>query len=634
MERETLELDGLRLDCYRVRTLVIGSGCAGLNAIGWLRQLGETSCALMTEGLHLGTSVNTGSDKQTYYKLALCAGQPDSVDALAATLMSEGVNGDTALAEAACSAQCFFKLVQLGVPFPSNEYGEFVGYRTDHDPLRRASSAGPLTSQLMARQLLREARALGADILEGRTAFELLVDEGRVAGVLAYRAPERSLDLVICAHVILATGGPASVYHRVVYPASQHGMSGMALRAGARAANLHQWQYGLASTKFRWNVSGSYQQALPRYLSVDAAGVERAFLTEALSPSEAANRCFLKGYQWPFDVRKVKGSSLIDLLVYRECEVLGRRVFLDFRRNPEGVSEDLSELAPEALTYLKRSGALASTPIERLAQLNPPAIELYSSQGIDLYRTPLEVAVCAQHHNGGLAVDIHWQTSLTGLYAAGEVAGTFGAYRPGGSALNATQVGSLRASQHIAYESGAQPLSLSEAGRALAGQLRGALGGLGWREDPGAIAGMARREMSRVGAQLRDLNRLRALAERLKEWIEAGRQGEAPADDLLTRLRLRDQLYIQLATVDAMLLAAEAWGSTGAGLVLDPAGEALPGLPSLRARPHRAGGNRVVITQRMGGAFGSHTEDARPLPQGDDWFERVWRDFRARTERA
>lgn len=44
---------------------------------------------------------------------------------------------------------------------------------------------------------------------------------------------------------------------------------------------------------------------------------------------------FLKGYQWPFDVCKVaEGSSIIDLLVYIECFVKNRRVFLDYRENP------------------------------------------------------------------------------------------------------------------------------------------------------------------------------------------------------------------------------------------------------------------------------------------------------------
>ena len=68
---------------------------------------------------------------------------------MARALHREDVDGDLALCEAAGSAQCFFKLVQLGVPFPRNEMGEFVGYQTDHDLRRRASSAGPLTSRYM-----------------------------------------------------------------------------------------------------------------------------------------------------------------------------------------------------------------------------------------------------------------------------------------------------------------------------------------------------------------------------------------------------------------------------------------------------------------------------------------------------
>ena len=42
--------------------VVIGSGCAGLNAVDWLYQLGETDAALITEDMNAGTSRNTGSD--------------------------------------------------------------------------------------------------------------------------------------------------------------------------------------------------------------------------------------------------------------------------------------------------------------------------------------------------------------------------------------------------------------------------------------------------------------------------------------------------------------------------------------------------------------------------------------------
>ena len=161
---------------------------------------------------------------------------------------------------------------------------------------------------------------------------------------------------------------------------------------------------------------------------------------------------FMKGYQWPFDSKKVlAGSSVIDLLVYRECVMRGRRVYLDFTKNPFGLEQiDYARLSEEAHDYLRRAEATFGTPIARLEKMNAPAIELYRGKELDVTKEYLEIALCAQHHNGGIAVDLWWQTSLRGLFAAGECAGTHGVTRPGGSALNAGQVGSLRASQYIA----------------------------------------------------------------------------------------------------------------------------------------------------------------------------------------
>ena len=69
------------MDIYAV---VVGSGAAGFNAAHRLRQYGVTDAALVTEGRLWGTSRNTGSDKQTYYKLSLSGSQDDSVRKLAA----------------------------------------------------------------------------------------------------------------------------------------------------------------------------------------------------------------------------------------------------------------------------------------------------------------------------------------------------------------------------------------------------------------------------------------------------------------------------------------------------------------------------------------------------------------------
>ena len=54
------------------------------------------------------------------------------------------------------------------------------------------------------------------------------------------------------------------------------------------AQNLTESQYGLASVKFRWNLSGTYQQVLPRYYSTAADGSdEREFLSDYFPTSRS-----------------------------------------------------------------------------------------------------------------------------------------------------------------------------------------------------------------------------------------------------------------------------------------------------------------------------------------------------------
>ena len=390
---------------YSYDAVVIGSGCAGYNCADWLYDLGMKNIALMTEAKLSGTSRNTGSDKQTYYKLSLAGDEGDSILGMAKTLFDGGaMDGDVALAEAANSAKCFMKLVNLGMRFPTNDYGEYVGYKTDHDPYCRATSIGPYTSKKMTEVLEAAVESKGIDILDNAQAIKILTDGGKVTGVLALNAGnmhEVEYIAVKSPNVIIATGGPSAVYKDNVYPVSHTGNSSLALEAGAAFGNLSEWQYGLASTDFRWNVSGTYQQVLPRYISIDKDGVEREFLTEYFeNPSEMLKNVFLKGYEWPFDVRKIHGSSYIDLIVYRETVTLGRAVYMDFRREPTGINEDFSSLDPVSYEYLKNSDALIPTPIARLAKMNPGAIELYRSNGIDITKEPLRIAVCAQHSQG------------------------------------------------------------------------------------------------------------------------------------------------------------------------------------------------------------------------------------------
>jgi len=599
-------------------TIIIGSGCAGFNAADWLYDLGVRDIAIVTEGINMGTSRNTGSDKQTYYKLTLAGDEPDSVYEMATTLFEGGsVHGDTALTEAACSVKAFMKLVHLGLPFPTNRYGAYVGYKTDHDPRQRATSCGPLTSKLMTEALENAVKSKGIPILDQYQAVELLTENNQIKGLALLNKADGRYRVLRCQNIIMATGGPASIYEDTVFPVSQTGGTGLALEAGAAACNLPEWQYGLASIDFRWNVSGTYQQVLPKYISVDGSGREYEFLPDYFeSPHEALDMVFLKGYQWPFDVKKIEGSSRIDQIVAAE-NAKGRTVYMDFRHNPKGLA--FEKLSEETYTYLKRSGALLGTPIERLAKMNPKAIELYRNNGIDLYRKPLKIAVCAQHCNGGIAVDVNWESTVKGLYVVGEAAGTFGVYRPGGSALNAAQVGSMRAAEHIAGamknnpEAAAHDNTCDELWAEASHEFTPPpITYAACPEDANATANHVtiQKRMSKHAAYVRDIQEMRQLHEELcrhkKDFFE--KNTIASDEELPNLYKYYDGLVTQIAVLSAMIFAAENMGSRGSALVKGAA------IDDGQFK------NRVVVTKDKQSFF----KPVRPLPLCDDWFETVW----------
>ena len=616
---------------YDFDAVVIGTGCAGYNCADWLYDLGYKNIAIVTEGKNAGTSRNTGSDKQTYYKMSLAGDACDSVMSMARTLFDGGaMDGDVALCEAANSVKCFMKLANLGMPFPTNDFGEFVGYKTDHDPYCRATSIGPYTSKMMTEVLEASVCKKGIRVLDNTQAIKILRDNGCVTGVLAVecgRSDGVEYVAIRAPHVVLATGGPAAIYADNVYPLSHTGNSSLALEAGAVFSNLAEWQYGLASIDFRWNVSGTYQQVLPRYISVDRDGVEREFLKDYFeTPTEMLKNVFLKGYEWPFDVRKIHGSSYIDLLVYHESVILGRDVYMDFRREPWGLEGDFGVLDEVSYNYLKNSDALISLPIERLKKMNPRAISLYLDHGIDIEKQPLRVAVCAQHNNGGVRIDSNWQTSIKGLYAVGEAAGSLGIFRPGGTALNSCQVGSMRAAEHIVYQSdNAVSASFEQILTDAVNEADAFIAAT--RAEVSTLDGMRERygkRMSRSFAFLRDIPAMneavgyigRDVAEFLNDnkWSD---YAEIPA--LFKNL---DIIRMQEAVAAAILYTAEHFGSRGSGFVLDGT-SFMDRVPV----PEDTAGRGQIVTARKQGGIEILCVDVKPIPNRELWFEKVWNKF-------
>ena len=660
-----LEVNGQSVPVITANTVVVGTGAAGFCAADRLVMLGQRDIVMVTDKRRAGASRNAGSDKQTYYKLTLSGSEPDSVAEMANTLFAGGsMDGDIALAEAAWSPRAFFHLVESGVPFPHNSSGEYVGYKTDHDPRERATSVGPYTSKTMVECLERKIDGYGVTVLDLCRVVDLVVADGKVLGLLCVRldvradAPTRFV-LLRCTNLVYATGGPAGMYADSVYPNGQWGANGAALRAGVKGKNLTEWQFGLASIHPRWNVSGTYMQTLPRFVSTDADGNDaREFLTEFLPDyGDQLTRIFLKGYQWPFDVRKApEGSSLIDLLVYQETKLRGRRVWLDFRSNPVRDDFDASALSPEAYAYLEATGVVGlgnSTPIERLQHMNRPAYDFYLQRnpGVDLETDMLEVAVCAQHNNGGLEVDHWWHSNVEGFFPIGEAAGAHGVYRPGGAALNSGQVGATRAASYIAQVRRQDPVDAEDflaAAQGVTGRAVALLEDAGRRAETSEdttddLLRRIRRLMSDKAGVVRSRSSVaeaRAEISALLADYDATIAVDAGSRRSVSRLFLiRDILTSQYVYLHAMEHYVGSGGlSRGSVLYSDPSGELpvldaavtaeLPELFRLRLDAGRLD-DVVQVTTWNGESAPEFTwRPRRPIPAHDEAFENTWRTYR------
>lgn len=649
----------MKLTEQTITHIIIGSGAAGFQAALRLYQNGERDLAIITENIKSGTSRNTGSDKQTYYKLTLSGNDADSVRNMAEDLFAgQCVDGDQALCEAALSARCFFALTELGVPFPCTEHGEFMGYKTDHDRGRRATSAGPYTSKLMTEALERSVKEKQILILDQMQAIQILTYMNQVKGILCLDKnihSEPAYKIIWCKNVILATGGPAGMYHDSVYPVSQTGSTGMAFEAGASGKNLTEWQFGMASLNPRWNVSGTYMQVLPSFISTDQDGNdEKEFLLDYFNElPDLLSMVFLKGYQWPFDVNKIfGGSSVIDLLVYQETVLKKRRVFLDYRVNPGNLKKDrdlpYASMIPEAKEYLSQAGACFGTPIERLKHMNEPAILFYQDHHVDLFKERLEIAVCAQHNNGGLSTNHLWETNLSGLYAIGEVCASHGVTRPGGTALNAGQVGAVRAAEGIflkkrTHMKEASPSTESGIKERLRIQALDRIRLSEHAEGNCPLSELwinASKRMSAAAGMIRNQVQMEtALKETEDDICQFMQKAKSPSVSQLSLFyKLYDMLLSQKMYLFAMLDYAKAGGgSRGSALYTDSTGE-LPGFPGCqtfgelyRCRlDQKMHGQEVQEVTLKEGTPSASRRPVRPLPDVDYFFENQWRIYRER----
>ncbi|APO74520.1 fumarate reductase/succinate dehydrogenase flavoprotein-like protein [Rhizobium etli 8C-3] len=651
---ETVRLAGIDVPVYRAGCVVVGSGAAGLRAAVEMKRRGD-DVVIMSQSAWGGTSACSGSDKQTLHT-ANTADQGDNFKAMARAIRAGGaMDEDTAYVEAVGSARMMATLQFLGLPLPQDPLGGTLRYQTDHDEVGRATSCGPRTSRLMVKVLADEAIRLGVPFFNHTTAMKILTEgEGdlrHVVGVIAFRASDRTdtnqfgVALFACEVLVLASGGPGELYRDSVYPNGCFGSLGLALQVGVELVNLTESQFGIGTRRegFPWNLSGTYVQAIPHIYSVDAEGNEHHFLAQYYrTTQEVASNVFRKGYQWPFHSTRMLdfGSSLVDLAIFRESAA-GRRVYMDFNRNPLPVPGDLpfdlERLDDDVKRYLGNAGAGQQLPIQRLRHMNPLAIELYRRYKIDIAAEPLEFGVNNQHMNGGVMVDTWGRSSLAGCYAIGEAAGTHGVTRPGGAALNAGQVFGTRVAEHVGASGRAKIPSKRDL-RAVAGAGVFDLLAVLKADSPlnvKAIRSHVQARMSDKAGLICDsksVSEALAAAKRLNAEIrEKGIAYDRPSE-AGRALQWQQMALASEAVLEALdYFIRNGGGSRGARAICDPVGECVPlssvgPLQEFRFRKEQDAHRQEQIVVRLDGKqMAVATRSNRKFDEtAKSFFERDW----------
>jgi L-aspartate oxidase len=353
--------------------LVAGGGLAGLFAAIDAAERGAR-VMLATKG-----SLRASSSFHAQGGIAAAVGADDAPDLhMADTLrVGRGLCDPAAVRALVAEAPArIADLERLGVAFDRDGAGYALGREGGHARRRVLHAGGSATGAAIAEALI--ARVLASPriaVREHTAVISLLAGNGECGG--AWLLGRDELEPARARMTLLATGGAAALYARTTNPPGSVG-DGIALawRAGAEIRDME------------------FVQFHPTALAVG----ERAFLV-----SEA-----LRG----------EGAWLID--------ADGRRFMADLHPDGELAPRDVVAAAIQRRLAGGRSSYLSAAHLdpERVRSRFPNLVEGCARAGLDLTSDRIPVAPAAHYLMGGVATDLDGQTSLRGLYAAGECAAT------------------------------------------------------------------------------------------------------------------------------------------------------------------------------------------------------------------
>jgi succinate dehydrogenase / fumarate reductase flavoprotein subunit len=496
--------------------LVIGSGGAALRAAveaketfpgGWV--------TILTKGEmgKCGVTAVSCSDRMAFHATLPYTepGGPDNWKHHARDIYQIGgfvSDGDLAAILARESGAAFDFLDGLGVPFAKTGEGRADQFITDGSEFPRACYTGPRTANHIEEALVRRVSSLDIRVVEHCMACDLLVEDGRVIGAIGVDTREEAeplpgrVKVFLSPAIILATGGAGEIFPIHVYP---EGMTGdgyaMAYRAGAELVNMEFIQFGPASIKTKLNLSGSFMRANPRFVNDRGEEFLSRYFPAGTPLPVIHNLCFEKGATWP--VSREKKTHRIDIAISKEMAG-GRKVYLDYRQNPSGFRfQDLEEKWQERYEReakgRRKEPERNQSPLTRLKEINPEAVAWLKEKGIDLEGGDLlEIAEAGQHFQGGVKIREKGNTTLRGLFAAGECAGgQHGANRPGGNALLDGQVFGKIAGRAAALEA-MEKLGIRKLSKLIVEPVLGRIEGFTKGKRPAAEA---RKEIKKIASR-------------------------------------------------------------------------------------------------------------------------------------
>ncbi len=364
--------------------LVIGSGVAGLSAAVRAAEVHGLQVGVLTKG-----ELEQGSTRWAQGGVAAVLDtDPDSTDLHLADTLAAG--------SGLCDREAVRVLVEegparvneliaMGAVFDRDPDGRLqLAREGGHSLARVVHAGGAATGAEVERALVVAVRDTAAALLERWFAFDLIVREGRCAGVRAL-APTGEVVEVAARNVLLATGGAGQLFSVTTNPAEVTGDGiAMALRAGVAVADLEFMQF---------HPTALHSSAMPRPL-----------LTEALRGHGAL-------------IRDIRGERFVDELQPRD--VVSRAI--------------TTQMLADGTDHVW----LDATGLEQFGDRFPTIAAALADAGLDPATDLLPIAPAAHYLSGGAVTDLRGATSLPGLWAAGETSctGVHGANRLASNSL-------------------------------------------------------------------------------------------------------------------------------------------------------------------------------------------------------